>query len=497
MSRYDFQDAAVADATEFLRQAKPGERRLYQSPTGTGKSFMERRVQAGIPDSIIVTPRVEIGFDMCEKIGAPRTEAGMHGAGIWTPITLRNRMLAGEIAAPSALIIDEAHHHLADTYQTLDLLCGMCPAVGFTATPYRGTPKATSAFRKQWGEPVPVISIPEAIGAGVLSFPTLRVVPLVDDDKIEVKDGQFVVTAIESETGDKLADVAQIVRGYTRFGTFDRPSMISMPSRELARCMGRELAEISVHYEIVDGDTPRSYRETAFRACVERRAVLVQIQVVSEGVDLPIRRLFDLHPMISPVEFLQQFGRITRPVAEGEAPPEYVGFNRNLLRHAYLLEGCCPPQVYAAMEAAFGGPSKRAGMRAVGLECLGRFKGAEFPLLDGSTGLMYALSSFDPASATTQHYACLVNPLSPDPVWVCRVNERTDDPRKPHYGKWSRCDPPGDLAGFASMPPSPLTDKQKAWWVRSAKAHGLDPAAEVNRKSFSVLPILSDLRCKI
>lgn len=494
--KYLFQNAAVDDAVSFLRSAKPGERRLYASPTGTGKSFMEARVQAETPGSYLVVPSVEIGMDMLAKRGVAREVSAMHGAGIWTPIVLRNRMLAGETPAPKALIIDEAHHHLSETYQVLDLLTGVCPTVGFTATPYRGTPRETSKFRQQWGGPTWVITIPEALRLGVLSFPTLRVIPLVDDDVVEVRNGQFVVSAVDSATGSRLGEVVELI-ATTRVGdSYDRTSMVSVPSREVARDLHQRCEEAGLPSSLVDGETPQGERQAAFSSCVAGERLLIQIQVVREGVDLPIRRLWDLHPMLSPVEFLQQFGRITRPVKPGEEPPEYIGFNRNLLRHAYLLEGCVPSSVYAAAESAFGGPSKRAGMRAIGLEALGRFAGSEFPLASGATGLLYAVSCFDGGTTTTQ-YACVVDPLSEDVLWAKKINQRTDDPRKPHYGKWRRCEAPVDLSGFSSLPPSPLTDKQKAWWGRDAKRYGLDPEAKVNRKSFSVLPILADLREKL
>ncbi len=118
-SIYNFQPVAVNDAANFVASAKPGERRLYASPTGTGKSYMELALQsklhaAGV-DAWIVTPSVEIGLGMLEKLGVPDDERRvetMYARHITTPIVMRNRLLKGEWPAPDALIVDQAGRRL-------------------------------------------------------------------------------------------------------------------------------------------------------------------------------------------------------------------------------------------------------------------------------------------------------------------------------------------------------------------------------------------------
>lgn len=490
-TKYDYQKDAIDDAVAFLKVPSHG-RRLYAAPTGTGKSYIAMGILNELPECWLITPRVEIAAGIMDKMGV---SGPMHEHRIATPIVMRNRLLAGEWKAPTQLIIDEAHHHTAETYQILDLLTGACPTVGLTATPYRGSPKSSAEFRRQWGEPIWVITYPEALVHGVLSMPTCSIVPLVDDDKVRVVNGQFEVESLESETSSRLEDAAALLRPYFNERRWDRPTMVSVPSRKLAKELARLCNDAEMAVAVVDGDTKQSDRQLAFTTCVDRWVALIQIQVVSEGVDLPIRRLLDLHPMVSPVEWLQSFGRITRPVAPGEGPPEYICTNRNLMRHCYLLEGLIPPSIVAAGEKMFGGPSSRLGSRGLGLEALGRFKGSEIPFEGGVTGMAYTVSTCEGAS--TRQYACIVHPLRAEPLWASRINQRTDDPMKPHYGRWSRCEAPLDLAGFASIPPAPVSEKQSAWWKRSAARHGLDADAKVTRKGFSILPVLSDLRMKL
>jgi hypothetical protein len=193
--------------------------------------------------------------------------------------------------------------------------------------------------------------------------------------------------------------------------------------------------------------------------------------------------------MLSPVRWLQQFGRITRPT---DNPPHYVCTNRNLLRHAYLLDGCLPPAVVAEAAAAFGGLGKRAAARVIGLESLGRLKGVELPLRDGQTALAYCVSAVQ--GTQVREYAVIVHPAKADPIWATRTRVRATESMPATYGKWKACPAPEGLVGYSSVPPSPLSEKQAAWWKRSAGLYGLDPTATVTRKNFVALPVLSDLR---
>jgi len=216
---------------------------------------------------------------------------------------------------------------------------------------------------------------------------------------------------------------------------------------------------------------------------------IVQISVVSEGVDLPIRRLIDLAPMMSGRKWMQMLGRIMRPLADGEAKSEYITTNRNLSRHAYLLEGCCPPSKVAESLTAFGGTFKRAGARAIGLEVLGRFKPIDIKLIDGNIAQLYCLTTVGDGRLT--EYACIAHPITPQPFWAMRTHSLDQDKKK-IYGKWVRCQPPAELVGFASITPKPPTEKMLAWFKRSAPSIGVSTDAAVNSKNFQILPICLD-----
>lgn len=495
MNLRPYQRLAVDHALTWRADAAPASRLLLASPTGTGKSYMELAILDDMPEGLLVTPKMEIVADLLRKISVtpPDTESALadkgQAFGIWTPIRLRNALLAGETAAPKTLLMDEAHHDTAESWQDIHLLCGYPPAIGFTATPYRGTPKGTATFRAEWGEPTWIITYPEAVATGVLAFPLCSVVPLLDDDEIEIVNGELHAKAVNAETMSRIDAIVDLVGKY--FGSFiDTPTMLSLPSREAVRVLSDALESRGIPSVAVTGETPQNARQEAFRACVERRAVLLQINVVSEGVDLPIRRLIDCSPTLSPVKFLQQLGRITRP----GGLPEYICTNRNLLRHGYLLDGCLPISVIKDAQAAFPVSERSSAVRAIGLEAIGRLKPVNLPLAGGLAGLMYAMSAV--ANNVRTDYCVIVHPLKADPIWAKKESIRPPGGEY-SWGRWSRCDAPSDISGFASLPPSPLSEKQRAWWERSAASKGLDAAAEITKKQFPVLPVLTETRIKL
>lgn len=492
----DYQRTAVEFVARWAADAKPGDKLLLASPTGTGKSYMELAIQEALPGACLVTPKIEIIAGLLAKLGekpADSLSALLEQAAVrrlFTPLRLRSALLKGSYPAPPLLLFDEAHHDLAESWQDIHLLCGYAPAIGFTASPFRGTPAGTAKFREQWGEPEWVITFPEAVGQGALAMPSCSTIPLVDDDQIEVQNGELVARQINHVTAGRIGEIATLAARYQSCGRWDAPTMFSLPSRELCHALHTALGSVGLPSVVVTGETTHGDRWDAFQACVACQAALIQVAVVSEGVDLPIRRLIDLSPTISPVKWLQQFGRITR---SGDVVPEYICTNRNLLRHGYLLEGCLPAAAVMQAQAAFP-TSKRGGLRAIGLEALGRLQPVELPLKSGLKALAYSLSALNGHLRTD--YFVFVHPLHADLLWATRESVRGEG-EAIAYGRWHRCEPPNDLTGFASLPPSSLSEKQAAWWRRSAASVGLDSEAEITRKQFPALPVLCDMKARL
>jgi len=472
----NYQRETVDNALAFLRSAVRGERRLYVAPCGTGKSFIEIAIQQAIPGSVILTPRVEIRDGMIAK--------GGDGDRISTPITYRNRLMEGRFSPPSALIIDEAHHDTCDTGEQVRLCADDPCTVAFTATPFRGTPQGTAELRALYGQPHYILTLPDAVSCGVCVIPECYTEPILDDDVVEIINGEFQITSVNGKTDwPRAADLV------CKVWADPQPTVVALSSVRAMQILAAELDRRGIPHACVTAQTSRKDRELAFKQCEYPSTVLLQIQVVSEGVDLQVRNLIDLAPTMSPVRWLQQVGRAMRPGGTSY----YACCNRNLLRHGYLFEGLLPHNVFRDAQHAFPQPSRRNYMRAFGLEGVGKLKPAPVPLSNGLQATAYYVTRTVAHIAT--QYCAIVLPDKPRVLWARRENVYDGDTS--YYGRWVECGAPTDLKGFASKQRIILSPKQVAWWQRDARRYGLDETVKVDAKTFAVLPVLAGLGKRI
>jgi hypothetical protein len=468
----------------------------YSAPTGSGKSRCMLEVHLARSDSFLISPSLTILAGMLHKLtgtdlsfmNQKQFETFCLANRMATPIKVRNLLATGKLdPLPRLWQFDEAHHNLADTYT---LISAMCPGrkVGWTATPFRGSLQATRAWRTLWDDIVPILTYPEAAAGGFISIPMPNVLPLVDDDQLTISNGDFTVTSATALLRTRLDDLVEISRPWCH-GIWDRPTGYVVPSIEIARDLTVKLSAAAVPAAVIDANTSWTDRQTILAANLRREVAIISIGVLAEGVDHAFRRLIDCAPIMSPVKALQVWGRVMRPLKEEESRPELICCNRNLERHLYLLSGCWPPTVLAQAQRAFGKVSKRIGTRVLGLETLGRLKATELPLADGSRGLMWCFARTE--NLQVRQYSVLLHPANDEPIVASRVNAAGE------YGKWEPCELPELEGGWASIPATAVTEKQRAWWRRSALRHGLDPDYEPDQRQFAALPVLSNLNLRL
>lgn len=500
-----YQQLAVEDAVMFVERSvrMPAHlsslRKLYSAPTGTGKSVVILSVRERLAGYTvqILTPSLEVIRGFLEKLGespdvmtAAKLAEAAAAHGIATPITYRNRLLKGE-SPPDVVIYDEGHHASpsAETSELLLTLCADAVWLAYTATPYRGTPQGTRELRATWGEPHVIIDLQAAVAGGYVSLPECVIEPLLDDDEIKVNGGEFTIQSATAAmaAGSRVQALAALVAmEWTR----PCPTVVVLPSLETARALEFELGRVDVATVWVHGSTPATERARCYASCRDVKAVLLSVQILAEGVDFPwLARIIDASPTLSPVAWVQRLGRCMRPKSP---PPRYVCTNRNLERHAYLLQGLLPREKVAAAQQAFPTPSKRSAARAVGLEGLTRFKAIPLPLRGGLTAHMYALYAIR-SDAVKVEYVTIVDPTSEATLSAARVVSETKTDGTRSYGAWARVQSIDDLQGYAtSASRYALSDKQRLWWRRAALRHGLDPSAadELTQRQFAALPIL-------
>lgn len=506
---HDYQRNAAAAGTRAL--AQPGGKLMIVSPTGSGKSIILALLLEQNPDLVLTVPTMEIGASVYDKLhpGAPEpTREDLAASRIVTIKEYYNRLMEGSVVGAAKLAHDEGHHTTDNTHELVHALCGHCPRVCVTATPYRGTPDETLKLRSTWGEPYVALTLAEAVARGVIRRPDFVVWPLLNDETLKVSNGEFETKSVEGAIEDVIPDLLGRVRSalFGSDGHWLRPTMFTLPGVVSARSLTAALSAAGLPAVCVVGATDD--RQAAFREVVARRQALVQVNVVSEGVDLPMRVSVDLAPTMSPVRFMQgRVGRITRPSAETEAPA-YVCTNHNITRHSYLWAGIVPKAQIKAAQQAWGPdwkPSRRHMARALGLEGFGRFQVTGVPTKDGTRVSLYSLQSKD----GMHQYAVLLHPCLADPMYFERTNaptgktaeKRLDDGRVVQYavkdyGPWKRIPCVPTAEGYVSVRPQPITPKMHDWWKRSAEGRGLDPNFVPDARQFVALPLMINAKLR-
>ena len=529
----DYQTACLADALAFFDEvAKADEegrvmagverRRAYAAPTGTGKTLTATAIlltlRAGGADAWVVTPSLEIarGFLRAQGVADADMPTGDEALfdlaekhHVSTPTRMRNRVADGRKEVPDVWIVDELHHAIEGN-EVSGCNFNMGPAsvwIGFTATPYRGTPAGTQALREAWGEPILLLTYPEAVAQGACVVPNVEVVPLLDDDLVQVRGGEFVDKSASKEVVSRVEALASLVASYapprepaegsvtSAVRHFDLPTLVAVPSTECVGALVEALDRLGVDAIPVTQSTTGEARLRAFEECRQRRAVIVQIKVVSEGVDLPwLGRLVDARPMVSPVAWLQQLGRLTRP---GHGPKHYVVTNRNAERHLYLLQGAIPRETIGAAQKAFGGPSKRGAGRVVGLEALGRLKAINLPLAGGVTSQCFVVNRLLPDNRK-QEFAVIHDPTTDEPIVATRINNPQALDKGEKWGRWSLCPMPAEFTGYATSTwRNTASEAQTAQWKKHARRLGLDPDAEVTSRQVNAMFALLQTRTSL
>lgn len=480
------------------------------SPTGTGKSYICLDLLRKLPDWYLITPKIEIITDMLVKLGVnvdnlteSTLEPVMRKYRMFTPTRFRNRLLSGDIdatAIPGA-IIDEAHHDEADGYQIIRAcLPDTCRFIGTSATFYRGNPRSTAEFRKRWPKIHTAITERDAFARGFLSLPECETIPLVDDDIIEIgTNGEFSITRITAETKSKLRYLFNELKArglFDKQGKPVRPTVFGIHSSEIIPYMQSDAECAGIKLAFITQETKFKERRELFERCLNCETSLVHINTISEGVDIgnktaKLRVYVDLCSVMSPLLFMQRFGRNRRPLMPGETqPPLYLCCNRNLERHGYLLDGLLPIEVIKKAQLAFPNVTERSKVRVFGIESLGKLKPTSLRLTNGLTVQVFAVSMME--ASVKRQYLALLHPTRALPCWFEKINPKKEDGSL-DWGRWELATPPSVLSGFRSDNPSPLTEGQMKYWQRNATKCGLDLTQPIDAKKFQLCAALTNV----
>ena len=310
---------------------------LYQMPTGTGKTRLFTSI---IRDISVWGLRRNINYRIL--IIAHRSELIEQSSRSLDKYHIRHGILAGTmkdkrdltqaiqvasiqtITHPSNrclledlqfdfIIIDEAHHAVANSYQKLWEYCPDSKKLGVTATPWRMN---NSGFAKIFDTYIPSMSIKDFISKGWLatyqyySIPTnSEIIKSIESIREFDIDGDYKNSALV-EVFDTTMIRAQLYNSYAK-NAYGKKGIIYSISREHSEHICAQYRSHNISIENIDSKTPSKTREDIIKSFKNGDIdIIVNVDIFSEGFDCPDIEFIQLaRPTKSLVKYIQQVGR--------------------------------------------------------------------------------------------------------------------------------------------------------------------------------------------
>lgn len=316
-----------------LRDAFRTNRRvLYVLPTGGGKTVTFNHVaEIAKGRVLILVHRVELLRQAADKYGG---ECGTIEAGKPTPDTrvtvgmvqtVVNRLAS--LKKPSLIIIDEAHHANATTYQRITNAFP-CFVLGVTATPCRAD---GSGLSESFDTMVQGPTMQQLIDGGHLVKPRCFAPSNIDTAQIKITRGDFDKQQT-LELVNRPSITGDVIANYNKF-TPNRSAVVFCISVQHAKDVSETFRANGIEARAVYGDMPKTTRDEYMSEFGKSIQVLCSCDLISEGVDVPgIECAILLRPTQSKSLYLQQVGRALRP-SEGKTEAIILDHVGNCQRH--------------------------------------------------------------------------------------------------------------------------------------------------------------------
>ena len=305
---------------------------MMQMPTGTGKTvvlaslvkqYLNRDADCSV---LIVAHRIEL----IEQTGTFLNHFGIdYGviAGGKRPAVLKRVMVASvqtlsknlDIGlSPSLVVIDEAHHALAKTYQMLWAAWPEAKFLGLTATPYR---MSGDGFTDLFEVLVDSWSVKQFIADGWLSPYDYYSIRPDSEDQQEIDslkkrgaDGDFQMKELREKL-DVRPSIERLFESFERFA-FDKKGIIYAIDIAHAEHIAEFYRLQGVNAVAISSKTPAKERAEVIRTFKDenRIQILVSVDLFSEGFDCPDVEFIQMaRPTLSLAKYLQMVGRGLRP----------------------------------------------------------------------------------------------------------------------------------------------------------------------------------------
>ena len=220
--------------------------------------------------------------------------------------------------APSLVVIDEAHHALAKTYQMLWTAWPEAKFLGLTATPYR---MSGDGFTDLFEVLVDSWSVRQFIADGWLSpydyysiRPDSEEQQEIDSLKKRGADGDYQMKELREKL-DVQPSIERLFESFERFA-FDKKGIIYAIDIAHAEHIAEFYRLQGVKAVAISSKTPAKERAEVIRTFRDenRIQILVSVDLFSEGFDCPDVEFIQMaRPTLSLAKYLQMVGRGLRP----------------------------------------------------------------------------------------------------------------------------------------------------------------------------------------
>lgn len=318
---------------------------LYQLPTGGGKTqsfcYITRNAATAGNRVLILVHRAELlrqcsrtltQWGVAHGVIAPRHPMTGHAVQVASVQTVVRRLT--RVAPPTLVIIDEAHHTVAGTWQKVIAAFPRAKLLGVTATPARMDGRGLGAHCGGYFDDLIVgPSVQDLIDGGFLCRPRVFASPRhLNLDDVRVRGGDFAaddatrVMSAREIVGDAVDHYRRICAG--------QPAIAFCCSIAHAQTVAAQFNHAGFRARRIDGTMDDTERQAIVASLGNGDLdVMVSVDLVSEGFDVPaVVAAILLRPTQSEGLYLQQVGRALRP-APGKACAYVLDHAGNVARH--------------------------------------------------------------------------------------------------------------------------------------------------------------------
>lgn len=317
-----YQQRMIDETREAMRQHR---RVLLQAPTGAGKTaitvhMMGESAKRGI-SSVFCVHQNELLRQTSAALWRQSLEHGVIASGrvasklpaqVASVQTLVRRL--DQYSQPGLIIIDEAHRAAASTYRRVLDAWPDARVIGLTATPERTDGKGLDDI---FDTIVLGPQIRELMDGGYLCDYALLAPPsTVSMDDVRTVNGDYDADAA-ADIVDRPTITGDAVGHYQKHAAGQRCVVMAINLKHAAHVADAYNAA-GIRAEVISGDTTDRVA-TLRRFAIGQTLVLVNVQLMIEGVDIPaIQAVQWLRPTKSLIVWMQGNGRGLRP-ADGKS----------------------------------------------------------------------------------------------------------------------------------------------------------------------------------